>query len=138
MYCGYSISYYVGSGQVVVTQKRVFILGGYTGSSFLKTVYSAPINPDGTIGTWELSPAQMAYEADNSHVIVTKHRVYTIGGRRNGAPHALIQYTNFSGGLNDYQDYIGNIYPPTTSGFFDLPDLRNKGMVNYETLLVKV
>ena len=80
----------------------------------------------------------MAYEADNSPVIVTKHRVYTIGGRRNGAPHALIQYTNFSGGLNDYQDYIGNIYPPTTSGFFDLPDLRNKGMVNYETLLVKV
>lgn len=128
----------IGSAQVVVTQKRVFILGGTTGALILRTIYSAPINPDGTIGTWELSPAQMAYETDNTHVIVTKYRVYTIGGRRQNATHALIQYTNFSGGFNDYSDYITNTYAPTLTGFFQLPNLTaTKGKVGFESFLVK-
>ena len=126
-----------GNGQVVVTQKRVFILGGVTGTSFLKTVYSAPINLDGTIGTWELSPAQMTYDTDCSHVIVTKYRVYTIGGRRGGGIHNLIQHANFSGGSNDYHEYIKNTLAPTISGFFTLPNLNSKGMNGYEVFLVK-
>ena len=81
----------------------------------------------------------MAYEADNSHVIVTKHRVYIIGGRRGGGIHAIIQYSNFSGGLNDYTDYIINTYAPTQTGFFQLPNLTaTKGNVSYENFLVKV
>ncbi len=70
----------LGMSQVVVTKNRVYLLGGRNGTAYLSTVYTAPINSDGTLGTWTTGtslPVGLGY----SQVIVTKNRVYLLGGR---------------------------------------------------------
>ena len=69
----------VGYSQAIVTNNRVYLLGGYSNGSDSSTVYTAPINPDGTLGTWTTSdslPVAVSY----SQAIVTKNRVYLLGG----------------------------------------------------------
>ena len=41
----------VGS-QAIVTKNRVYLLGGHSASSTVSTVYTAPVNVDGTLGAW--------------------------------------------------------------------------------------
>jgi len=65
--------------QAVVTKNRVYLLGGYNGSSSLATVYTAPINSDGTLGVWTTAPS-LPGPLHNSQAIVTKSRVYLLGG----------------------------------------------------------
>ncbi|MFA5669914.1 MAG: hypothetical protein WCX83_00195 [Candidatus Cloacimonas sp.] len=65
--------------QAIVTKNRVYLLSGYNGSAWVATVYTAPINTDGTIGTWTTGtslPGALAL----SQAIVTKNRVYLLGG----------------------------------------------------------
>ena len=64
---------------VVVTKNRVYLLGGYSGSNAVSTVYTAPINSDGTLGTWTTGTALPGVLAE-SQAIVTKNRVYLCGG----------------------------------------------------------
>ena len=42
----------VGVSQAIVTSSRVYLLGGLINDSWSSTVYTAPINSDGTLGTW--------------------------------------------------------------------------------------
>ena len=65
--------------QAIVTKNRVYLLGGYNGSTFVTTVYTAPINSDGTLGSWTTSSSLPAafYVAQ---AIATKNRVYVLGG----------------------------------------------------------
>ncbi len=82
---GTSLPATVDSAQAIVTFNRVYLLGGYSssGSGFLSTVYTAPINADGTLGTWTTGtplPGPLAY----SQAVVTSNRVYLLGGRSGG------------------------------------------------------
>ena len=75
---GTSLPGALGLSGVVVTNDRVYLLGGYNNSAYVSTVYTAPINTDGTLGTWTIGtniPLAMT-----SRVITTKNRVYLLGG----------------------------------------------------------
>lgn len=68
-------------GTAVVTKNRVYIVGGYYHATNTpqSSIYTAPINADGTLGTWTATtsfPTTM-FGAD---VFVVKSRVYFIGG----------------------------------------------------------
>lgn len=66
--------------QVVVTKNRAFLLGGQNGSGVNQNqVYSAPINADGTLGTWSSSTALSGATA-YSQAIVTKNKIHLLGG----------------------------------------------------------
>lgn len=65
--------------QAVVTKSRIYLLGGWNGSASVTTVYSAPINQDGTIGTWITDTALPAVVSSHM-VFTTKNRVYLLGG----------------------------------------------------------
>jgi len=110
------------AAQAIVTKNRVYILGGYTASSSISTVYSAPINSDGTLGVWTTGtslPNALAY----SQAIVTKNRVYLLGGWSGSAPVSTVYTATISGGLNDYSSYYdGTIVPVDTTTKFALPD----------------
>jgi hypothetical protein len=70
--------------QAVVTKSKVYLLGGYNGSNYVSTVYTAPINSDGTLGSWSTGtslPGALAF----SQSIVTKSRVYLLGGNNGNA-----------------------------------------------------
>jgi len=70
--------------QAVVTKNRVYLLGGYVGgSSTSTTVHTAPINADGTLGAWTTTTSLLA-PINQHQAIVTKNRVYLIGGSING------------------------------------------------------
>jgi N-acetylneuraminic acid mutarotase len=78
----------VYSSQAIVTKNRVYLLGCSNDSAALSTVYTAPINADGTLGTWTTGtslPEPLAY----SQAIVTKNRVYLLGGWK-GSPQSIV------------------------------------------------
>ena len=80
---GTSLPASLASSQAIVTKNRVYLLGGYvygSSGSIISTVYTAPINEDGTLGTWTKDTSLPGGLA-SSQAIVTKNRVYLLGGR---------------------------------------------------------
>jgi hypothetical protein len=73
----------LSASQAVVTKNRVYMLGGNNGGTVVSTVYTAPINSDGTLGTWT-SGASLPGNDAGYQVFVTKNTVYVLGG--NSAP----------------------------------------------------
>ena len=69
--------------QAIVTKTQVYLLGGHTGSGSSSATYTAPINPDGTLGAWTTGTSLPAV-VHLSQAIVTKNRVYLLGGNING------------------------------------------------------
>lgn len=85
----------VGYTQTVVTKNRVYVLGGTTNNATLTpmaTVYTAPINSDGTLGTWATGTS-LPVNLSHSQAIVTKNRVYLIGGLTTGQAEVSATYT---------------------------------------------
>jgi N-acetylneuraminic acid mutarotase len=86
---GTSLPATVAYSQAIVTNSRVYLLGGYVSGTYSAVVYTAPINSDGTLGTWTTGtslPATVAY----SQAIVTNSRVYLLGGQISGAASAVV------------------------------------------------
>ena len=81
----------ISNNQAVVTKGRIYLLGGHNGTSHVATVYSAPLNPDGSIGTWVVDTPLPA-ERSSSQAIVTKNRVYLIGGQ-SASGYSTVVYT---------------------------------------------
>ena len=120
---GTSLPGTVCDSQAIVTSSRVYLLGGVINGSSSSTVYTAPINSDGTLGTWTTGtslPGTVSY----SQAIVTSSRVYLLGGVINGSwSNGNTVYTApFSGGLNDYSLYYNGTITPTDPANFRLPD----------------
>ena len=78
--------------QAIVTKNRVYLLSGYNGSAYAATVYTAPINTDGTLGTWTTGTA-LPGVMGSSQAVVTKNRVYLLGGTANGTAALTTVYT---------------------------------------------
>ena len=93
--------------QSIVTNNRVYLLDGWSNGTYSFTVYTAPINTDGTLGAWVINtplPVAVTY----SQAIVTNNRVYLLGGRINGAYSSSV-YTapiNPDGTLGTWVDSI--------------------------------
>ncbi len=81
----------LGGSQAIVTKNRVYLLGGNTGSSYVNTVYTAPINSDGTLGAW-VTGTSLPTVFGMAQAFITKDRVYVCGGY-NGTSHTSIVYT---------------------------------------------
>ncbi len=68
--------------RIAVTKNRVYILGGHNGSNHVFDIYTAPINADGTLGSWA-SGGSLSNGDTGSVVAVTRNKVYLIG--KNGS-----------------------------------------------------
>ena len=114
--------------QAIVTKNRVYLLGGNNGTSTISTVYTAPINTDGTLGTWAVG-SSLPSGISNFQAIVTKNRVYLLGGWNGSAPVSTVYTAPISGGLNDYSPYYdGTIVPVDTTTKFALPDTSSSDL----------
>jgi hypothetical protein len=91
----------------VVTKNRVYLLGGSNGSAPVSTVYTAPINTDGTLGTWTTGTS-LPVVLYLSQAVVTKNRVYLLGGYEGSKAVSTVYTAPFAGGLNDYTDVVDN------------------------------
>lgn len=77
---GVGLPVQLGAFSLVVTKDRVYTLGGFSSSVATDKIYTAPLNNDGTVGTWAESGTIPAALYDTASV-VTKNKVYLIGGR---------------------------------------------------------
>jgi len=100
---GTSLPGVLSDSMPVVTKNRVYLLGGQSGTSAVSTVYTAPINSDGTLGTWTTG-SSLPGVLGNSVAIVTSSRVYLLGGYTTVAVSTVYE-ASFTGGFNDYLDY---------------------------------
>ena len=96
----------------IVTKNRVYLLSGYNGSAWSTTVYTAPINSDGTLGNWTTGTSLPVVQGYGC-AITTNGRVYIITGGQGSTPSANIYVASISGGLNDYSSY----YTPDTTNY---------------------
>ena len=84
----------VHGSQAVVTKNRVYLLGGVINDIYSSTVYTAPINLDGTLGAWTTAPS-LPSTVSFSQAIVTQNRVYLLGGSFSSTVYtAPITYTS--------------------------------------------
>lgn len=123
--------------QAIVTKSRVYLLGGYNGS-FVSTVYTAPINTDGTLGTWTTGTS-LPGALSASQAIVTKSRVYLLGGHTGSSIVSTVYTAPFADGWqildNNYQ-YISGNYTCTspTPALVQIPTEARKGSLVIPTL----
>ena len=108
--------------QAIVTKNRVYLLGGIINNASSSTVYTAPINLDGTLGTWTTSTS-LPGTVYASQAVVTKNRVYLLGGYTSNGSSSTVYTAPITGGLNDYSPYYDGTYTVTPTENFNLPDL---------------
>lgn len=76
----------------IVTKNRVYMIGCNLDNNIVNTVYTAPINADGTLGAWTTGTA-MPNGLSYGQAIVTKNRIYLIGGYVPSNQYSNIVYT---------------------------------------------
>lgn len=121
---GTSLPETIHLSKAIVTKDRVYLLGGYVANVLSKKVYTAPINPDGTLGTW-VSGTYMPETLSGEGIIFTQNNVYTIGGLYRTMP----MYTN--------SIYKAAINPDGTLGSWGSPGSMNSELSNAGTIITK-
>ena len=111
----------------VATKYRVYILGGLGLQTDLDTVYTAPINSDGTLGTWT-SGTPLNTKIYGHQAIITKNRIYLLAGRNASGVNDTVLTASFSGGLNDYSQYYDGSVTWTDPNNFRLPNLTSNDL----------
>ena len=106
----------LGNSQAIVTNGRVYLLGGWVTPTAVSTVYTAPVNADGTLGAWTTGTS-LPGTLSNSQAIVTNGRVYLLGWFTD-----VVYVAPFSGGLNDYSTFYTTGYSAVDPDNFRLPD----------------
>lgn len=85
----------LGSSTAVTVGGRVYLLGGYNVSTDkrIKSIFSAPILPDGSLGSWVTEPNTLPSEVYSAPSIVTDTHVYMFGGQGNLGSTSSIVYS---------------------------------------------
>lgn len=118
--------------QVYITKYRVYLFGGYNGATgYTNSIYTAPINIDGTIGSWSLSKYTIPVALGSNSVIVTSSNIYLIAGFNNGGTYNYVFSAPLSGGLNDYSSYYDGTITAQSATDFKLPDTSNTDEYGY-------
>lgn len=116
--------------EAVVVRNRVYLLGGLSANHYVNTVYTAPINVDGTLGTW-VAATSLPAPICHSQAVVTSSRVYLLGGGNDAAYLNKVYSAGFNGGSDDYLAVIAANIADATQ--FKLPDYseQNNGILEY-------
>lgn len=78
--------------QAIVIKNRLYLLGGHNGENYTSNVYFATLNDDGTLGEWNIE-SSLPNALGSSQAIVTKNRVYLLGGYNFNNGHISTVYT---------------------------------------------
>lgn len=65
----------IAGAQVVLTQNRIYLLGGKSSSTY----YSVPILADGSFGN--LETGNLSVKSEYAQAVVTRNRIYLLGGK---------------------------------------------------------
>ncbi|MHB8362920.1 MAG: Kelch repeat-containing protein, partial [Patescibacteria group bacterium] len=89
----------------VVYNGYIYEIGGYTGSAVLSAVDYAPINADGTIGSWTATSSLLTTTTQSTSVVYNGY-VYEIGGYNGSTKISTVEYApiNSNGTLGTWMD----------------------------------
>ena len=118
---GTSLPTGLSSSSLVATRSRVYVLGGYTRTPTVATVFTAPINADGTLGAW-VTGTSLPRQVGTAGVVCTSTGIYVMGGRDGTNIVKSVSVAPFSGGLSDYSSIYTQGYQATDPTYFKLPD----------------
>lgn len=122
------------NASAVVVRNRVYLLGsGYNNADAVSRVLTAPINSDGTLGTWTTGTS-LPGGLFQSSCFITQQRIYMVAGRSVSGDVSVVYSAPFSGGANDYSTYYSTGYAVTDPDNFALPDyssLETTGLKYY-------
>ena len=74
----------VSYATAVVNNGYVYVFGGYNGSANVSTVYYAPLNANGSVGSWTTSTNHLPQGLSNATSVVSNGYVYVINGTTGG------------------------------------------------------
>ena len=107
------------AAQAVIVNKHIYLIGGHNpNGTFHTNVFHAPVNPDGTIGTWSYSNATLPASMGYSQALVTTSKIYLLGQQGANQVYSI----PFAGGLNDYSGYYDGTITVVNPTTFKLPD----------------
>lgn len=113
--------------QLYITKNRIYAYGIDNFMNGVTTTYSAPINADGSLGTWtagglETKPIMYGFG------FAVSNRLYLYSGWDSGASAVTntIQYTGITGGVSDYSPYYDTGYQIVDPNNFQLPDYTTR------------
>lgn len=96
---------------VYVAKNRVYLLGGRINGSNSSTVHSAPINADGTLGSWAVMATSLSGSEEAFGTFVSSSYIFELGGINSNRCY----YAALTGGSNDYTSYYDGTYAPVVS-----------------------
>jgi N-acetylneuraminic acid mutarotase len=86
----------------LATKGRLYLIGGNNGSSSLSSVYSAPVNSDGTLGDFRTETSLPAARVDAACFVI-KNNLYVVGGSNSNNTNTVYQATiNDDGTLSSW------------------------------------
>lgn len=114
------------SAKAIVVNNRVHLIGGDSGGGAVGTVYTASINPDGTLGAWSTGNALPAPRR-GFQVVLTHKYVYVLGGENDGGveTNTVFQATvNTDGSLSTWTTSGTTL--PANNAYAQIAVVRNK------------
>ena len=117
----------VNRGMSVVSNGYVYVMGGINNdipALILNTVYYAPLNNDGTVGTWITSPVTLPDNIAGAGAIVQDNYIFIMGGYNVSAGDSSNKV--YSAPINS--DYSNGIFTQSTNSMID--QLTQFGVVN--------
>jgi sugar lactone lactonase YvrE len=105
---------------------RVFGAGGYTGSGFIKKVYSAPLSANGKPGAWALESQDLPSNQAVGDLLVAKGSLWYLGGHNGVTATSAISCAPLN--LNA----TGNAAQGTYDGVFDLGSVQAVGSLQWD------
>ena len=89
--------------QAVVTKNRVYVIGGQDNAGAKNSVFTAPINVDGTLGAWDTGPS-LPVELSSFISIVVSNKIYLFG-RNSGSQVSFTTVINPDGTIGTWKTY---------------------------------
>ena len=112
---------------IAISQGYIYLAGGYDGSTYYSDTQYAPINANGTIGTWVSGPS-MANGLMGVTLTALNGNLYTAGGYNGTTYYATVQLAPINNGGNGL---VSNAGSATTT----LPNNCDTTMVGYKAYL---
>lgn len=121
----------VYGASVVVTNEKVYVLGGILNGAYSNKIYFATIRADGSLGTWGFG-GTLPDTLSSARTLLTAGKVYILGGYKGGLTAlTATYYVSMPGGLNDYSPYYNGLIGITPVDKFKLPDYTKSDNKSY-------
>lgn len=119
----------------LVTANRAWLIGGaVAGNVSVNLIYTAPIDSEGKLGTWVIDTVTLPPQTGCWHqVVVTKSKVYLIGGDNSVTPLNTITSCPFDGWSNTDSGYVKSV--PRVTNYLSEPSAQRYDVATTNTNL---